>query len=218
MKILDVPQSGSLAGQTSSRNRFGQYRRTRATPVNPQSSFQTQARARLTNNAGTWRLLTSSQREGWIALGLQIVRSDSLGQTYNLTGLQAYELVNNNRLAAGDAIVSDAPYLEQPEPVATIILTLTSIAFTWAYTPTPLGAGERLFAFIGPQRSAGRAYEGDLRLIQVSAAAGASPLNVLALYTARFGAPVTGNRIFVQGVRYHNGFLSTPLGLSQVVA
>ena len=35
MKILDVPQSGSLGGQTSSHNRAGQYRRARRSPVQP---------------------------------------------------------------------------------------------------------------------------------------------------------------------------------------
>src|SRR5439155_109028 len=96
MKILDVPQSGSVAGVTSSRNRFGQYRRTRATPVNPNSTFQGAVRARLSVNSAAWRALTAAQRAGWNDLAASMTRTDSLGQTYSLTGFQSYCSVNNN--------------------------------------------------------------------------------------------------------------------------
>jgi hypothetical protein len=218
MKILDVPQSGSVAGVTSSRNRFEQYQRTRAIPVNPSTSYQGQVRARLAANASAWRDLTANQRAGWTDLGLQILRTDSLGQTYSLTGLQAYAMVNQNNLNAGNAIVSDAPALQTPDAILTCTPTLTAAAFSLAYTPTPLAANERLFAYIGPQRSAGRQYESDVRLIHVSAAAAASPANVLAAYTARFGVPVVGNRIFIELRKYYLGFLSGPLFTSAVVS
>lgn len=218
MKILDVPQSGSLAGVTSSRNRFGQYRRTRATPVNPNSTAQGAVRARLAVSAAAWRALTSAQRMGWAALASSMSRTDSLGQTYNLTGFQAYVSINNNNLAAGNAAVADAPGLVTPSALTTATITLTAAAFSIAYTPTPLAAGERMFTYASQMRSAGRAFEADTRLLAVSAAAAASPANVLAAYTARFGVPITGQRIFVTLQRYSLGFLSGPLATSAVVA
>ena len=218
MKLLVPPQSGSVAGQTASRNRFGQYLRTRATPVNPNSVDQAAARARLSANASSWRTLTSDQRAGWLSLGQQIQRTDSLGQTYTLNGFMAYVAVNNNNLAAGNAVVADAPALTTPDPLLTAVLTLDNATFDVAYTVTPLPAGARLFAFCSPQRSAGRDFEGDYRLIQVSAAAAASPADILAAYTARFGAPVAGNKIFLSLAVYLDGFLSTPLLVAQIVA
>jgi hypothetical protein len=218
MKILDVPQSGSLAGTTSSRNRFGQYRRTRATPVNPRSSPQGVVRARLGTNAAGWRSLTALQRAGWTSLGGQISRNDSLGQAYTMTGFMAYCSVNNNNLAAGNAIVSDAPALVTPPDLLTATITLTNAALSVAYTATPLAAGNRLFTYVSPQRSAGRAFEADLRLLAVSAAAAASPANLFAAYSARFGTPITGNRLFFSFAVYAGGFLSAPLTVSQVVA
>jgi hypothetical protein len=218
MKLLTEPRSGSYQGITSSRNRYGQYVRSRATPVNPDSSAQGVVRARLSVNAAAWRSLDDSQRAGWESLGAQMVRTDSLGQSYTLNGFGAYCSVNNNLAAAGDSQVEDAPALATPSAPLTATVTLTSASFSIAYTPTPLGTGERLFAYCGPQRSAGRQFEGDLRLIQVGAAAGASPLNVLAAYTARFGAPVTGNKIFLGLHTYLDGFRSGPLLTSQVVS
>src|SRR6266545_482051 len=99
MKILDVPQSGSVAGITSSRNRFGQYRRTRAIPVNPNTAFQATQRARLAASAALWRTLTAAQRAGWIDLAGAFTRTNSLGQPYNETGAQCFVSVNNFQAA-----------------------------------------------------------------------------------------------------------------------
>lgn len=218
MKILDVPQSGSQGGITSSRNRNGQYRRTRANPVNPSSTFQQAVRARMQQNADAWKALTATQREGWSSLGAQFVRYDSLGQAYDLTGFQAFCSINNNKLAAGDAVLTDAPLYAPPGPMLTVTPTITSASFSVAYTTTPLAAGARIFISASPMRSAGRTFESDLRLITVSAAAAASPNNALAAYQARFGTPVTGSRIFVSVQQYLGGFLSTPIITSVVTS
>jgi hypothetical protein len=218
MKMLDVPQSGSHDGMTSSRNRYGQYRRTRAIPVNPNSTQQGVVRARLALQAANWRTLTDAQRSGWRSLGLSMSRTDSLGQVYTLTGMQAFASVNSLKAAAGDALVTDAPALVTPEALLTLTPTLTAIAFSLAYTATPLAAATRAFIFVSPQRSAGRAYESDFRLLTVTAAAAASPANILAAYTAKFGVPVVGNRVFIKVQLYRGGFLGGPFDTSAVVA
>lgn len=218
MKILDVPQSGSLAGQTSSRNRYGQYRRTRATPVNPNSSFQVTARGRLQSLSSAFRSLSSEEQEGWASLGALMTRTDSLGQTYDLTALQAFVAVNSLNLAAGNATVDAAPIITSPTALLTATVTATTAAHSVAYTATPLGSGARLFVYASPQRSAGRAFESDYRLIAVSAAAAASPLDIETAYQNRFGVLVAGYRVFYKFQVYQLGFLSAALDTSVVVS
>ena len=218
MKVLKAPQSGSMAGTTAGRNRFGQYERSRAIPVNPNSSAQGLVRARMSANSAAWRALTSAQRAGWSDLGLSMVRSDSLGQSYSLQGNQAYASVNNNRLQSTLAVVGDAPALVTPPSLTGVVVTLTAIAFSLAFTPTPLPAATYLAVFASPQRSAGRVYEGDFRFVKLSTAAQATPLAILAEYTAKYGVPVLGNRIFVSLVCITLGFESGPLIVSAVVA
>lgn len=218
MKFLGPTSSGSDGGTTWSRNRFGQYTRRRATPVQPRTPAQLNQRARMSLNAAAWRSLTDAQRAGWLSLGLMIGRTDSLGQSYTLNGFGAYCSVNNNNLQAGNAAVADAPALTTPPDLLTATVTLTAAAFSVAYTATPLAAGVRLFAFASPQNSAGRKFNGDYRLIAVTAAAAASPANILAAYTAKFGVPVVGNRIFLNLETYQLGFKSSPFAVSQVVA
>lgn len=217
MKFLGNPQSGSFRGDTSSRNRFGQYYRNRATPVQPRTPAQLNQRARMATNAAAWRALTDAQRAGWASLGAAITRTDSLGQTYSLNGFGAYCSVNNNRLIVGDAALSAAPAIVTPVDIATATVTLTAAAFSVAYTATPLPANTRLLVFCSPQRSQGVNFEGDYRLIQFTAAAAASPVNVLAAYTAKFGVPVVGNRIFISLTTYNAGFQGSPFNVSQVV-
>lgn len=169
-------------------------------------------------NAATWRTITASQRAGWSDLSDSMTRSDSLGSSYTLNGFLAFCSVNNNNVAAGNAVVLDAPALVTPPAILTSIITLTAASFSIAYTVTPLAAGARLFSFCSPQRSAGRSFEQDLRLISVSAAAAASPAVVFTAYQTKFGTPVVGNRIFVSLIVYLGGFMSGPLVTSQVVS
>jgi len=218
MKMLIEPRSGSLQGLTSSRNRYGQYVRSRATPVNPNSDAQGVVRARLSVNAAAWRALTDEQRAGWESLAGQMSRTDALGQSYTLNGFGAYVSVNNNQQAAGNAVLEDAPALVTPDGLLTATITLTAAVHTVAYTTTPLPAGARLFVYASPQRSAGRSYESDLRLIHVSAAAAASPADVESAFNARFGVPVVGNKVFYALHVYTGGFRSGPLSTSKVVS
>jgi hypothetical protein len=220
VKILDVPRSGSYQGVTSSRNRNGQYVRTRATPVQPRTAAQLSVRAHQSTNAAAWRTLTQTQRDGWQSLGLQMTRSDSLGQSQNLTGFQAYVSVNNLNLLVGNAVVSDPPALTTPSAMTTVTPTITgggSPAFSIAYTPTPLGAGNRTIVRAGPQRSAGRSFESDFRVMFIGAAASASPAVILTAYQAKFGTPITGGRIFTSVSQYSLGFESIPFITSAVV-
>lgn len=218
MKVLTAPQSGSQAGTTASRNRFGQYLRSRAIPVNPSSAAQGLVRTRLSTNSEGWRALTSAQRAGWSGLGNSMVRTDSLGQSYSLQGNQAYCSVNNNRLLCGLAVVADAPGLTAVVNIVTATITLAAAAMSIAYTATPLPAATYLAVFASPQRSAGRSFEGDFRFIKLSAVAAASPLVALTEYTAKFGVPVPGNRIFFSFTAISLGFESGPFVTSQLVS
>lgn len=216
--MLDLPRSGSQASTTSSRNRYGQYTRNRSIPVNPNSTAQATVRARMSANSSAWRALTDAQRAGWTDLGASMTRTDSLGQTYTLTGFAAYCSVNNNLAAASETLLSAAPALLTPDALLTATLTGTTATLSLAYTATPLPASTKLFVFAAPQRSAGRTFEGDFRLIHVSAAAAASPANIFTAYQSKFGTPVISNKIFVSAVVHQGGFVSGAIGATVVIA
>jgi hypothetical protein len=146
-----------------------------------------------------------------------MTRTDSLGQTLTLNGFGAYCSVNNNNLNAGNAVVSDAPAIVTPGTLTTYTLTLSAASVSLAYTATPLPAGTRLFVYASGQKSAGRNFESDVRLLNVSTAAAASPAVLTTAYTAKWGVPIAGNRVFFILRLYAGGFLGAPQAFSQVV-
>jgi hypothetical protein len=190
---------GSIDGITYSRNRFGAYARNRVAPTNPNTSFQTVARENLAFLASRWRSITQVQRDAWSAIGSQIQKTDSLGQVYDLTGIQAYESINGVRFAIGSALVDDAPALDAIPQVDTLGLTatITGSVLSLAYTSANDVAAQQWLVYATRGLSAGKNFfrGSDYKLFFTFVGATASPVNIFASYTARFGALVLGTKI-----------------------
>ena len=95
-----------------------------------------------------------------------------------------------------------------------------AIALSLAYTVTPLAAGVKAVVYATAQISPGKNFvpPSAYKYIFTSAAAAASPANVLATYTALFGALVSGQKIFFRIVPFSaTGFRGDPIEASVVV-
>lgn len=88
---LGLIVSGSMAGVTGSHNRFGQYFRQRAIPVNPSSDRQQSVRSVFAALAVLWSsTLTQAQRDAWNLYGDTVEMLDKQGSTIHLTGYNHY--------------------------------------------------------------------------------------------------------------------------------
>ena len=197
MKILDVPQSGSAAGTTSSRNRFGQYRRTRATPVNVNSPAQQAVRNTLAALSIGWKDLTSIQREAWESYALGHPRVDALGQSVTLTGHQMFVSVNGVLMRAGLDAVDVPDNTAPPEPPTVGATTVTAAGFSIAFGATPIPSGQALVIETSPPLSAGRAFSNDFRVVVVRAAAAVNTLLKAAMET-KWGTLSAGQKFFIR--------------------
>lgn len=217
MKIIDIPQSGSVGAVTSSRNRSGQYRRARANPTQPRTPAQVNARARLTTCSANWRGLTAAQRAAWNAFANSFSVVNSIGSTINLTGAQCFVKVNTVNLQNGTAIVNVPPSL--PAFVAALQTGITLTAGVQAFSiASTLTAGSTVYMiFCSPQLSPGVSYCGTFRWIQTFTQATAGKLDVLAAYTAKFGAVIAGKQIFVKIVQSQAGMQDNGTLLSSIV-
>lgn len=207
--------SGSGGSVTASHNRFGPYFRNRTIPVNPNTPAQSFRRNNFGETSAAWRGLTPAQQAGWEALGAQIVRTDALGGTYTLNGFMAHAMVNINRLLFGLARVDSAPLYLAPLELTDFTLTAeeTPQTLSVAFTPTPIGVGNRLKVYSSGPLSTGVYFvgKGDLKALSYTADNIASPIDVLAAWTSRFGALLAGQKIlfeigvvnasFIEGVR-----------------
>lgn len=105
-----VQASGSIAGNTFARNRYGNYMRARTKPVNPQSARQVAARNRIAFLAEEWSdTLTAAQRLAWGAYAAAVAWTNKLGETINLTGFNMFCRSNACMLCCGGAVVAAGP-------------------------------------------------------------------------------------------------------------
>ena len=107
---LIVAASGSVGGSTYSRNRYGNYIRNRAMPVNPNTEFQAIVRNFMSQLVASWtESLTGAQRDSWITYAANVPVTDKIGQQQFLTGQNHYIRSNLPRLQAGLAQVFTGP-------------------------------------------------------------------------------------------------------------
>lgn len=214
--------SRSAGSTTAGHNRYGAYLRNRVIPTNPVTEAQTAVRDQFSNITQAWRELTEAQRAQWNAFGPEIVRTDSLGETYTLNGQTAFMYVNRNRITTGQAILEDAPDVDPPDAILTATPTLTDTpTMSIAYTATPLGTNDKLLIFATRGVSQGKNFlpNGDYKLIFISAAAAASPANILTAYQAVFGDPILDEKIFfkLKVVRQTKGQSTSTLQVASIV-
>lgn len=199
--------SGSAGAVTASHNRYGAYLRAHVIPVNPATTAQTAWRALMANISQTWRSLTAAQRADWNAYGGALPpRIDALGSPYTLNGQTSF-MSANTAIKLYDplaALITTPALITLPANLTSVTITTAAAiaAFSVAYTATPLAAATKLVVYATPQQGAGVQYVKPslLAKIFVSAAAAASPANVLAAYNAKFGTLVAGKKIRVRTI------------------
>ena len=132
-----VQMSGSIAGNTHARNRYGNYVRARTKPVNPSTALQQAVRSAMSQLTTRWgETLTPVQRTAWNLYGSGVAMKNKLGEIVYCTGHNHFIRGNAVRLQLGGALVDDGPTLfELPETDSTAVATgseatqLISIAF-----------------------------------------------------------------------------------------
>ena len=205
MKILDVPQSGSVGARTSSRNSGGQYVRQRSMPTQPRTPAQVNQRARLTSQSSAWRGITDAQRAAWNAFAQSFTIVNTLGTAIHLTGAQCFIKVNSVNLLNGDATVDIPPLL--PAFIAATVTGLTAVSATplISLQGADPAAGTKFMIFASPQVSAGVSFQGNFRFIQTSSTFTAGAMSLQTAYSAKFGALIIGKKVFVKVVQSQDG-------------
>jgi hypothetical protein len=105
-----VGMSGSIAGNTFARNRYGNYSRTRTKPVNAKSSGQVLIRSIMSYLAEAWHeQLSASQRTAWATYANAISMKNRLGEAIKLSGFNMFIRSNAMRLQWVQPLVKPGP-------------------------------------------------------------------------------------------------------------
>ena len=212
MKIIDVPQSGKCGLTVTFPSRNGLVRRAWVVPANPQSIAQLAVRARLATQASAYDGLTEAQQNAWIAAASTVQSKPRLGQSGPLTGLQLFVRLNANLTRVGEPALttpSDRPTFDAN--IATG-LELTNVSNNVAVKLTcsgSSGAFNEVWA-CAPQNSGTRRPLSWRRLGELPAVVGGKA-DLTALYSAKFGLPVAGQRVFVRSQQMEDGWQDNPV-------
>lgn len=193
-----VDMRGKLGGHVHSRNRSGNYTRTKVTPNNPQTSYQTTVRNRLGTQSSAWSALTAAQRQAWNNAVDDFSRTNVFGDKVRPSGKNLYASLNNNLDSVGVAAVLVPPLPEAVEPISGVSITI-SLAGTYAvaYTGTTAASDIQIWATTGLSQGTSNANN-KFRLVEAIDGAVASPYDMKTAFDLRFGAPTLGTKVFIK--------------------
>lgn len=120
-----VQMSGSIAGNTFARNRYGNYCRSRTKPTNPNTGKQQTIRSAMAFLTARWaQTLTAAQRTAWNLYGSNVNMLNKLGETIQLSGFNHYIRSNMIRKQCALAIIDAGPVIfEVPAADPTYAIT-----------------------------------------------------------------------------------------------
>lgn len=105
-----IQMSGSIAGNTFARNRYGNYVRARTKPVNPKTALQTTIRAAMALLTTYWaQTLTANQRTAWNLYASSVAMKNRLGEVIYMTGFNHFIRSNILGQRAQIPIYDDGP-------------------------------------------------------------------------------------------------------------
>jgi len=109
-----IQMSGSIAGNTYARNRYGNYARARTKPVNPNSERQVNIRAAVVHVTEEWsETLSAAQRAGWGEYAAAVAMQNKLGESIHLSGFNHFVRSNVFRQYCGNiGQVNTAPVIQ----------------------------------------------------------------------------------------------------------
>lgn len=187
--------SGSIGTQTWSRNRYGAYIRNRSIPVNTQTLFTQESKSILAAASQAWGSLNFDEQQAWRTWANNNPVIDRLGDQQTLAGNAAFNKLACRVLRQGGAMPTLPPVGSPPEALATLSGTADIGAgdFEIVWTPTPLATGVHLWTWVAVVDSLGVQYvRNRYKLVNISAAAATSPLDLQSDIEGRFGTLQVG--------------------------
>ena len=218
MKILDIPQSGKRGLTVSQGGAFGQVSRALAIPSNPRTPLQMAVRNKLSRIAARWRALQESQRVAWVAAAKNVVSTTRLGQNGALSGFLMFTKINCVLAEFGQEQVDVPPAHPQFTDLAPQNLVITNTGGAVALKLTcPTSPGQNTIVRASAPLSAGRQICSDYRVLGMCPTPAQGSSDITSLYTARYGAPAAGTKVFVQVSQLVDGWEQVPVGFSAIV-
>ena len=168
-------------------------------------------RANLSKVAAAWRALTEAQRVAWVAAAKEAKSSTRLGQNGTLSGFLLFTTINCTLAQFGQEQVTAPPAQPQFPTLAPQNLNITNTAGVIALKLTcPTSPGENTIIRGSAPISQRRQTCSDYRVLGTCRAAVQGSADITSLYTARYGQPLVGKKVYIQVNQVVDGWESLP--------
>jgi hypothetical protein len=221
--LMSADARGSVSSNVFSRNKTGAIVRNRTKPTNVSTPARDQVKTLFASVTQFWRTISEAQRDAWNAAAPDFPYLNKLGQPSTYSGQQLFMKFNQQLVAIGSSIVSSAPVSKALSVIGfSAVNTCTTISIILDCATNPVPADETYVieatapisaGIFSPSRSA-------YKQIKVVAAAADPTADLITEYTAVFGAPLVGQKIFFRMfvVAASSGQYSTYESQSKVVS
>jgi len=189
--------SGRTGGDVKMRN--GRSRKM-TVPALVRNAYTSVARGLLSTISANWNLLlTDNQRREWRGFSFQTANRFGVMKTY--TGKLAYVRCNTLLVYSGQTPIVNPP-ASNTAPQSNILYSLdvdlTATKMWLDYFPIDTGSFVLVYASKPLNVGISRPSQSQLRLIGVIDTTVTGPADLWTEYTAKFGVPALGQRVFVQ--------------------
>jgi hypothetical protein len=219
MKVSDTPRTGKIAQSVFYMSPYGVCCRQLVIPHDPRSEAQTRMRSILGAASSEWtHRFTEAQRRLWTTTALSVPSSPSLSQYSHLDGHQLCIKINSTL-----RLIGQAPRVLPPE-----LVVFTPNPVTGLEIVNDAEAGVRLLLNVGtltedvmvygqPPCNAGRMKRRRAYYLGLAGPATNGQCDITALYTARFGTPEPGKKVFIVTCQTRNGWQAPESVFSAIV-
>lgn len=217
---LVVDGRGKLGGHVAAQNRGGSYLRTKVTPSNPQTTYQTTIRNLFGSISAGWSGLTASAILAWNSAVEEWKSTNIFGDLKQPSGKALYQRLNLQAQIVGYSAVALPPakVVLPDSNVTLVVMAITAAAIT--ATGLYSGTGFTVETFASGTVTPGTTFVKNLmRRIGDSAGAAYVPATAYTQYVAKFGAPVAGDKVYIgYKIVAANGQASPMQVISTIVA
>ena len=215
MKIIDVPQTGSVGETVTYQSRFGIIRRQKVIPRDPRTPLQLDRRTAFQRARQFWGTLTDEQFLAWNTLASTRRTHPVLGQSSSLSGYELAVQINVHLATLG------LPMLPTPSPVpvfpANPVVGLNITRGGGAVSlKLPLSAQPVQYIVVLGARpqSPGVSYVDHYSILGLLPDPEGGVCDITDLYLAKFHLLPVGKRIFIRTVQQINGWRDLPQTIS----
>jgi hypothetical protein len=215
MKILDVPQTGSVGETVTYQSRYGIIRRRKVIPRDPRTGPQLDRRTAFQRARSFWGTLTDEQFLAWNTLARTRQTHPVLGQSSNLSGYELAVQINVHLATLG------LPMVPTPSPVPVfpanpvVGLNITNIGGAVSLK-LPLSAQPVQYIVVLGARpqSPGVSYVDHYSILGLLPDSEGGVCDITDLYLDKFSLLPVGKRIFIRTVQQINAWRDLPQTIS----